>query len=185
MIRSITWLLAAALGAIVTHIAYVLFLPSYEMNEVLGGSVRAVGVNRFGVLEAAQQETILKESARSMIAGVCPFDLSDGTLIVDVSLPDALWSLTVYGDNGKDAYAINEAQAGTNQFRLTVKRTPSLIATILGGSGDTTVPDDGWTAMTSSRRGLAVVLVALDDRQLRPAYADLVKKSSCHIESRS
>ena len=35
----------------------------------------------------------------------------------------------------------------------------------------------------TSRRGLAIMWVALDDRSLRNSYAETMKQSSCRIES--
>jgi uncharacterized membrane protein len=185
MIRTISWALAAGLVAIISHIAYVLFVPQLEMTRLMSESVQAAGINRFAVLAAGDQEVILKESGRIGIAGLCPFDLADGTLIFDAALPDAIWSFSVYSEDGKDAYAINEAQAGTNRFRLKIKQSPSLLAMFMGDTGDTGTIGDGWTATMQSRRGLAVVWVALDDRNLRNAYAEVMKKSTCHIERES
>jgi uncharacterized membrane protein len=181
--RAISWILAAALVAVISHIAYVLFLPQVEMNRLMSESVDAAGMNRFTVLAAGDQELILKESGRIGIAGVCPFDLADGTLVFDATLPDAIWSFAIYSQDGKDAYAINEAQAGTNRFRLTVKQSPGLLAMFMGSSDDTGGINDGWTATMPSRRGLAIVWVALDDRALRSAYAQVMKQTNCHIEA--
>jgi uncharacterized membrane protein len=182
MIRILTWLVAASLFAVVAHIAYVLFLPRYEMNRLIGEAAGAVGTNTFAVLDATEQELILKQSGRTAVAGLCPFDLSTGTLVFDAALPDAIWSFAIYSETGKDAYAINETQAGTNRFRLTVTQSPGLIGMLWGEASDSGVITDGWAATTPSSRGLAVLWVALDDRQLRSAYADVMKKSTCRIE---
>lgn len=185
MIRVISWLISAALFAVVTHIAYVMFVPQYEMRRLIADSAAAAGINRFAVLDADQQQLILKENGRTAVAGLCPFDLSDGMLVFDAALPDAIWSFAVYADSGKDAYAINEAQAGTSRFRLTVKRSPGLIGMLWGEGIDTRAIGDGWTVTMPSSRGLAVVWVALDDRNLRTSYAEMMKKSTCRIERES
>ena len=90
---------------------------------------------------------------------------------------------TPSGDDGKDVYAINEAQAGTNRFRLTIKRSSGLIQSLLGDNGDTGAANDSWTTTMTSRRGLAIMWVALDDRSLRNSYGETMKQSSCRIES--
>jgi uncharacterized membrane protein len=185
MIRTLFWFLAAGLFAVMAHIAYVLFIPQYEMSRLIAASVRTAGMNSFAVLDPGQQEQILKESGRTGVAGLCPFDLADGTLIFDATLPDAIWSFTLYSESGEDAYAINETQAGTSRFRLTVKQSPGLFGMLSGGSDDTGPVGDGWTATMPSRRGLAVMWVALDDRNLRTSYADVMKKSTCRIEQGS
>jgi uncharacterized membrane protein len=163
----------------------VLFLPRYEMNRLIGESVRAVGMNNFAVLDPGNQELILRESGRSAVAGLCPFDLSDGMLVFDATLPDAVWSFAVYSEDGSDTYSINEAQAGTNRFRLTVKQSPGLIGMLWREGSEGGAIGDGWTAMTPSARGLAVLWVALADRELRTAYAEVMKKSTCRILSES
>jgi uncharacterized membrane protein len=183
VIRTILWLVASSLLAVIIHIAYVLFVPQYEMGRLIGQAVEAAaGVNSFVVLEPAQQELILRENSRSGVAGLCPFDLSEGTLVFDAALPDAIWSFALYSENGKDTYAINKAQAGTSRFRLTVKPSPGLIGLLRGVTGDQGgAVDDGWTVTTPSERGIAVVWVALDDRSLRKTYADVMKRSTCRV----
>jgi len=183
MIRILTWLLATALFAAMIHIAYVLFAPPYEMSRLIGQSIKTAGINNFSVLDADAQELILKESSGTAVAGLCPFDLAQGSLVFDAALPDTIWSFAIYGDDGKDVYAINEAQAGTNRFRLTIKRSSGLIQSLLGDNGDTGAANDSWTTTMTSRRGLAIMWVALDDRSLRNSYAETIKQSSCRIES--
>jgi len=185
MIRIISWLLSAALFAVVTHIAYVMFVPQFEMRQIISDSAAAAGINRFAVLDAGQQQLILKERADAAVAGLCAYDLSDGMLVFDADFPEAMWSFAIYSDSGKDTYAINEAQAGTSRFRLTVKRSPGLLGMLWGEAGEARAIDDGWTVTTPSDRGLAIVWVALDDRNLRNSYAEMMKKSACHIEPES
>jgi uncharacterized membrane protein len=185
LIRTFFWVLAAGLLAAVTHLAYVLFLPSYEMKQMIQESAAAAGVNTFAVLEPRDQERILKESARLGVAGVCAFDLTGGTLVFDAVMPQATWAFTIYGEDGEDAYAINNAQAGTNQFRLAASRSPGLLAMVTGGTGEDTAPNDGWTATIPSQTGLIVAWVSLDDRALRPGYTAVLGQSRCHIEPRS
>src|SRR5438105_4155674 len=146
MIRILTWLLATALFAAMIHIAYVLFAPPYEMSRLIGQSIKTAGINNFSVLDADAQELILKESSGTAVAGLCPFDLAQGSLVFDAALPDTIWSFAIYGDDGKDVYAINEAQAGTNRFRLTIKRSSGLIQSLLGDNGDTGAANDSWKA---------------------------------------
>jgi hypothetical protein len=54
-----------------------------------------------------------------------------------------------------------------------------------GDSSETGPVDDGWTATTPSRRGLAIMWVALDDGALRQSYASVMGKSTCRIEQES
>jgi len=185
MTRGIIWLAAAGLFALATHLAYVLFLPRYEMSRLMEEAASIVGINTFAVLEKSQQEAILKASSRTGVAGVCPFDLKDGALVFDAMLPDGIWSFSIYSEDGRDAYAIDEAQAGTNRFRLTLKQSPGLIGMLLGEGSDGAAVSEGWTAAMPSRRGLAILWVALEDRALRPAYADVLKQSTCRIERQS
>jgi len=183
MIRALIWIVATALFATMTHLAYVLFAPGYEMSRLISESVTATGINTFAVLDAGEQEKILKQSAGTAVAGVCPFDLANGTsLVFDAALPDTIWSFAIYADDGKDVYAINEVQAGTNRFRLTVKRSSGLLGMLLGDNGETGAANEGWTATTASRRGLAIMWVALDDRKLRNSYAEVMRQSTCRIQ---
>jgi uncharacterized membrane protein len=185
LIRAFFWVLAAGLLAAVTHLAYVLFLPSYEMRQVIRDSAAAAGVNTFSVLQPDDQQRILKESAGLAVAGVCAFDLTGGTLVFDAVMPQATWSFTIYGEDGEDAYSINDAQAGTNQFHLIASKAPGLLQMLTGGTGESTVPNDGWTAAIPSQSGLVVAWVSLADRALRPGYAAVLGQSRCHIEPRS
>jgi uncharacterized membrane protein len=182
MIRTIAWFLAAGLFAISVHIAYVMFIPREEMNQVIGESARIAGMNRFTVLSGEQQEHILNESGKTGLIGLCPYDLSRGRLVFDASLPDAVWSFTVYSESGEDSYALNEVEAGTNRFQLTITPSPGLIGLLSGEGSDAGMIGDGWTVETRSRRGVAIVWVALEDARLRSSYADVVSKSSCRLE---
>src|SRR4051794_16968320 len=101
--RTLFWLAAGTLLAAAVHLAYILFLPSYEMRELIRDSAAAAGMNSFGVLAPDSQEGILKENAGLAVTGVCAFDLSQGTLVFDAVMPQATWSFTVYGDDGDDA----------------------------------------------------------------------------------
>src|SRR5437764_14341308 len=90
MIRILTWLLATALFAAMIHIAYVLFAPPYEMSRLIGQSIKTAGINNFSVLDADAQELIHKESSGTAVVGLCPFDLSQGSLVLDAALSDTV-----------------------------------------------------------------------------------------------
>jgi uncharacterized membrane protein len=103
---------------------------------------------------------------------------------VAAEMPDTFWSLTIYSDKGADLYTINDRQAGTNRFKLTVKRAPGLMDLFAGDQAETArAMSDGWSVEIPEPKGIAVFWMALDYPAQRKLFTDVLSRSSCTLTS--
>jgi uncharacterized membrane protein len=182
--RSVLFSLAVALliGA-VAHLSYVLIAPSFAMQRLMGEVPADNQVNRLVLLDAAEQMRLIGDSGNEAISAKCIFNIGNGELLISADMPDAFWSLTIYSDKGADLYTINDRQAGSDQFKLTVRRAPSLVD-ILGSSEQAETAralSDGWSVEIAERHGIAVFWVALDYPEQRKLFMDVLARSSCGL----
>jgi uncharacterized membrane protein len=181
MRSALFWMAVALLIAAVSHLSYVLIAPSFAMQRLMGGSTEATQVNRFVLLDPAEQVRLLGETASEAISGKCIFDIRRGELSVAAEMPDTFWSLTLYSDRGTDLYTINDRQAGINAFKLTVKRAPGILDLLSRDQSENRDLGDGWSAEIPEPSGIAVFWVALDYPEQRKLFTDILSHSSCTL----
>ena len=172
------WTAVALLIAAVSHLSYVLIAPSLAMQRLIGDPGEAAEVNRFVLLEPAEQVRLLGETASEAVSGKCVFDIRKGELSVAAELPDTFWTLTLYSDRGNDLYTINDRQAGINSFKLTVKRAPGMLDLLRRDPTETHAMADGWTAEIPEPSGIAVFWVALDYPEQRQLFTEILSRST-------
>jgi uncharacterized membrane protein len=176
------WIAVALLIAAVSHLSYVLIAPSFAMQRLMGGSREGGQVNRFVLLDAAEQMRLLGETGTEALSGKCVFDISKGELSVAAEMPDTFWSLTLYSDKGADLYTINDRQAGTDKFKLTVKQAPGVMDLLSGDQSDTTrALSDGWSVEIPEPHGIAVFWMALEYPEQRKLFSEILSRSSCTL----
>jgi len=180
MRSALFWIVAAIVIGAVVHLSYILVAPSLAMQRLMGVTSAEDQVNRFVLLDAEEQMRLLGEDAGESIAGKCVFDVSKGELLLTAEMPDTFWSLTVYSDRGADLYTINDRQAGTDSFKLSVKLAPGLIDLLQSDQSEQArAMSDGWSVEIPEAHGIAVFWVALDYPQQRKIFADALSHSSC------
>lgn len=161
------------IAATIAHLGYVLFFPAFTMQRLIAGdTLRTEGGH----------PAVVAANGSDEVVAMCRFDLDEGSLGIDATMPDGLWSLTVYGADGADLYAVNDRQAGTDRFKLTVKKAPGWIDLLRGGSDSADV-NDGWSVEVDTRKGLAVFWAALDDKAMRDSVAKTLTASTCRAEA--
>ena len=165
----------AIAAAIIIHLSYVLFFPPFAMERMMERSIVTA--------ESGGHPALLAETNRDEVVAMCRFNLDQGDLALDAAMPDGLWSLTVYGSDGADLYAVNDRQAGTDRFRLTVKKAPSWLELLKGGGDAGAEVNDGWSVEIDTARGVAVFWAALDDRAMRDSVAQALTASTCRVEA--
>ena len=182
MRSALFWLGVALLIGAVSHLSYVLIAPSFAMQRLIGAEQDDTPVNRFVLLDATEQMRLLGESESEAISGKCLFDISKGELSVAAEMPDTFWSLTLYSDKGADLYTINDRQAGTDKFKLTVKRAPGIMELLSGDQSETArALSDGWSVEIAKPTGIAVFWMALDYPEQRKLFIDTLARSSCTL----
>ncbi len=176
------WLAVALLIGTVSHLSYVLVAPSFAMQRLIGAGQDDTPVNRFVLLDTPEQMRLLGETEREAVSAKCLFDISNGQLSVTAEMPDTFWSLTIYSDKGADLYTINDRQAGTNKFKLTVRQAPGLMDLFTSDQSENTrATSDGWSLEISERKGIAVFWMSLDYPEQRKLFTDILSRSSCML----
>lgn len=178
------WLAVALLVGAVAHLSYVLIAPSFAMQRLIGAGQDDTPVNRLVLLDAPEQMRLLGETEREAVSAKCLFDISKGQLSVAAEMPDTFWSLTIYSDKGADLYTINDRQAGTDKFTLTVKRAPGLMDLFATDQAENArAMSDGWSVEIPEPKGIAVFWMALDYPEQRKLFTDILSRSSCTLTS--
>ena len=166
------WLGVALLIGAVTHLSYVLIAPSFAMQRLMGGVREDRPVNRFVLLDGAEQMRLLGETESEAVSAKCVFDIGNGELSIAAEMPDTFWSLTLYSNKGADLYTINDRQAGIDKFKLTVKRAPGITELLSGDQSETTrALSDGWSVEIAEPSGIAVFWMALDYPEQRKMFS--------------
>jgi uncharacterized membrane protein len=178
------WLAVALLIGAVSHLSYVLIAPSLAMQRLIGAGQDDTPINRFVLLDAPEQMRLLGETEREAVSAKCLFDISNGELSVAAEMPDTFWSLTIYSDKGADLYTINDRQAGTDKFKLTVRQAPGLMDLLSSDQSETTrAMSNGWSLEIPEPKGIAVFWMALDYPEQRKLFTDILSRSSCTLTS--
>jgi uncharacterized membrane protein len=171
--------------AVVVHLSYVLFGSRFALQDMIATEAQAAATGQFTLLPPEDHLRLLGESPADAIAGQCLFDLKGGSLVIDAAMPDGLWSLTIYTQAGHEIYSINDRQAGTNRFKLTVGREPGLLSFFFSDPSDIKPSEnEGWSTQIGTDRGLAIFWAALDQPQLRSASARELARSTCTIQQK-
>jgi uncharacterized membrane protein len=181
------WTVSGLALAAVVHLSYVLVGTRFALQDMISTEAQAATSGQFTLLAPEEQLRLLGESEDDAVAGRCLFDLKGGALAIDAAMPDGFWSLTIYSQSGQEVYSINDRQAGTNRFKLTVKRTPGLLSFFTSSDTPDTKPseNEGWSAEIGADRGFAIFWAALDQPQMRPSMARELARTTCTAERKS
>jgi uncharacterized membrane protein len=177
--RNVFWVIAAAVLAITVHISTVLFAPGFLFDRNLDRLATDVPDNTFFILPSAAQSKIFPEYPSGTVFGLCRFNLTSGPITLDASLPDGIWTLTVYSRFGKTLYTVTDEQSGVNTFSLQLAMAPSMFDVFLTKEDDTPVESSGWKVQSSDERGFALFWVPALDQAMREGLMETLSKSSC------
>jgi uncharacterized membrane protein len=177
--RNVFWVITAAVLAITVHIGTVLFAPGFLFDRNLDQLARDVPDNTFFILPSAAQNKIFPEYPSGTVFGLCRFNLTSGPITLDASLPDGIWTLTVYSRFGKTLYTVTDEQSGVNTFSLQLAMAPSMFDVFLTKEDDNQVESSGWKVQSSDERGFALFWVPALDQAMREGLMDTLSKSSC------
>jgi uncharacterized membrane protein len=180
--RLVYWSLAAIVLAAAIHIGLVLYTPRQEMSERIARAASAEGMNSFRVA-GTEARDVLGYNGGGGVYGFCPFDLSQGKLVLDANLPSTLWALTIYSARGNHVYSVNSRQAGVDSFQLSVKQPPDLVTQITTDT-ETGALNDGWQVETAERKGLIVVWAMVDGEFKRAAIEKEMARTRCSIAAK-
>jgi uncharacterized membrane protein len=105
---------AAFIVAALTHLAFIHYMP----RVLMGVAIDRVGNGQFNAWRVSDRVT---ETSRTIVRpspdfaySACPYDLSDGPMVITATPWDAYWSLSLYARNSDNFFVIDdrEAQSG-------------------------------------------------------------------------
>lgn len=167
------WLIPLALGLVLAIVAYNVTLMQYPriaMSTVTAGIARAGhGYNALFIrpLPDDKHQYVVRPSP-DLAYSSCPFDVSDGPVLVDVQpVPSPYWSLSVFDGRTDVAFVRNNIDANGQPIR---------IAIALAGQP---VPNGMQAVRVKDATGIALIRVLILDRAQFATIDAARQKSSC------
>lgn len=176
------WFAMVGLVAIATHIGYVLFVPGLLFERKLYSTTDGKPDNTFFVLAPDKQAQLYPSATPEDVVGICKYDLMGGHLVLSANLPRSYWTMSIYTQNGKQVYALDDVQAGSSAISIELSQSKSLFQQLFANSEAEdagSIEDLGWRVETTERRGLAIVWIPLSDELMRPRVEAIIKESRC------
>jgi uncharacterized membrane protein len=119
MIRALLWFFGAILLGGIVHLATVLAMPKAATQDAYSRLVPLTPVNTVVPLAAPTAAgAIMPLMDPAFAAAVCRYDLSGGSLKLNVPVSQAYTSVTFYTRNSVAYYAINDRAAGRRSIEL-------------------------------------------------------------------
>lgn len=148
----------------------VLSLATYGLME---GAIRRVsgsdGVNvmRYGALPTPENQPIVRPSP-DLVYSTCPYDLSDGPVVVSVTpVPGRYSSLSIFDARTDVVFVRNDQQAKGKPFRIVLAREGQA------------VPKGIEVVRVDYDRGIALIRLLLNSPAEFTALAPVRRQSSC------
>lgn len=182
MRRLAFWAVVFLLSAVITHLAYVLFGPRYQMASLMRQTVAMAPLNSLAVLDKAQQRVLFPDDSGAELRAVCPFDLSTGDLTLKAMMPDTQWAIAVYSSRGELIYSLTRQQAGVLDAAIAIIPARSLVELVQPREKDA-IFNDGWKLESASITGLAVIWAVLANPLDDMRYRAQLTASSCAIKT--
>lgn len=180
--RFLFWLFSAALIAIVTHLSYVLFVPTQNFSDRIDKALKTQRENRFTILDGNLQAGLMPFVSESDLVLLCKYDISKGPVRLAMTVPDGYWTLSVYTIHGRQVYALNDRQADARTFSVKLVKAKSFLSQLTnvgGDEGDANLEDIGWRVELSEDKGLAFLWMPHSDKWRRIEAMAELSKSSC------
>jgi uncharacterized membrane protein len=174
--RTALFLLGGLLLGAGMHIAVVLMVPLFAVNDAWG-SMPALGADgEFHTLPTARPD-VADERDPHLMEAVCRFSLSEGPVRIVAALPDGFWSLAIFDRQSRNLYSIND-RAG-DATRLDVVVTTPEGAAELSETRLAALPN-AIVAALAIDDGIAVLRVFLPDRASIPAASAALAAADCN-----
>ncbi len=171
------WLVVTFIFVLVGHLAYVLFYPAYKMDQKLTTGILTDISPTFVILDPNQSKELFPAEDPNLLHGVCPFDVSRGSVKISIAPYPHYWSLSIYSQKGDSYYSINDRQAVDSKLKIFVRQS----------SGEKADPEtkqrelvaDKTVIEAPSPKGWAVLRFQIYNSTARSAIAEQMKAFSC------
>jgi uncharacterized membrane protein len=166
------WALPLLFGFVLAITGYLVEMTAYPKLLMWGATrmvAKGAGYNALfaGDLPTDKARVIVRPSP-DIAYSSCPFDVSNGPVLVDVEpMPAPYWSLSVFDHRTDVAYVRNNLDAGNQPIRIAIAQEGQ------------PVPDGMQAVRVSGSSGIALIRILLQDRAQFPAIDAARRKSSC------
>lgn len=166
------WLFPLLLGAVLAFVGYHVALaqfPRVLMELATHRIAKGVGYNRMvAVPLATDKARAIVRPSPDLAYSSCPFDLSNGPVLVDIEpVPALYWSLSIFDSRTDVAYVRNNIDAGNQPIRVAIAQPGQ------------PVPDGMTAVRVNGTTGIALLRILAPDRTRFGAIDAARKKSSC------
>lgn len=182
MMGRLFWLITMAAAAVVVYLATILYMPGILFRHTLNGLTSGIAPNSFAIMKPEQQAALVATATKRDIVGLCLVDLSKGKVVIQASVPQGLWTFSVFDAAGRQVYGINDAEAASGNFTVELSRARSILQQLTNKAD----PDDaaaiqniGWHAELSENTGVVVLWVPVTDELRRGALESVVAATHC------
>jgi uncharacterized membrane protein len=116
------WTVCILLLAGVVHLGYVLIVPPIEMRAKIDELRQIAGDGALTVLSREDSVRLMGPDGRWLVHALCVYDLAEGPVMINATVPNSYWSMAIYSAGGETFYSLNDRQAGVEQVDLMIRQ---------------------------------------------------------------
>ena len=180
MIRWLMWIIGGVLLGGIVHLATVLAMPRTASQDAYSRLVPLAPVNQTVLLpEPTPKAAVMPFMDPAFATAVCRYDLTGGSIKLNVPLSETYTSVTFYTRDSVAYYAINDRAAGRRAIELDLMTTQQ---------HEQLPEEEGVTAAdrliidSPGSRGLIVLRALAAEPELMPAVRQALAAAQCRIE---
>ena len=175
----IFWTLCILLLAGAVHLGYVLIVPPIEMRAKIDELRQIAGDGGLAVLSREDSVRLMGPDGRWLVHALCVYDLAEGPVMINATVPNSYWSMAIYSAAGETFYSLNDRQAGIERVDLMI-RPPTDQAP--DEEEELTPPiDDTFTVRAPNPVGVVVMRALADEAAEYDRAAEVLARSSCRF----
>jgi len=171
------WLVVTFIFVLVGHLAYVLFYPTYKMDQKLTTGILTNISPTFVILDSNQSKEFFPAEDPNLLHGVCPFDVSQGSVKISIAPYQYYWSLSIYSQKGDSYYSINDRQAVDSKLKIFVRQSSD--EEVGSETKQRELVADKTIIEAPSPKGWAVLRFQIYNSTARSAIAEQIKAFTC------
>jgi len=166
------WFFPVLVGLVLAFVGYnvaMVQFPRVLMELATHRIAKGAGYNNmFAAPLATDKARAIVRPSPDLAYSTCPFDLSDGPVLVEVApVPAPYWSLSVFDARTDAAYVRNNVEANNQPIRIAIAQEGQ------------PVPDSMAAVRVKGTTGIALIRVLVQDRRQFAAIDAARRKSRC------
>jgi uncharacterized membrane protein len=171
------WTVCILLLASTVHLGYVLFMPPIEMRAKIDELRQLAGSGALTVLSREDSVRLMGPDGRWLVHALCVYDLAEGPMTINATVPNSYWSMAIYSAGGETFYSLNDRQAGIEQVDLMI-RPPTDQAP--DEEEELTLPsDDTFAVRAPDPVGVVIMRALAGEMAEYDRAAEVLARSSC------